>query len=233
MTEIAPSDTVPARRDLVDQVYERVKALLAERIWVGSENLSDASLAQSLGVSRTPVRMALSRLQSEGLVQRAPGRGWSVSSLTAKDIEEIFDIKESLEAFAVDRAAAQISPGDAEGLQEILTQMRQAMHAGDLSAWCCADDRFHALIFRVADNPRLTDTIRRLDSQWLRYRLGYVAQEEHLAVIYEQHRRMAEAVCARDGAQAAALTLEHLRHVRTSILKIRRDVLSPFMGIKK
>jgi DNA-binding GntR family transcriptional regulator len=224
------STSDPVAKTLVDQVHDRLLTVLSNRIWTGTESLGDAGLAQSLGVSRTPVRMALARLESEGLVRKVPGKGWAPTPLTLQDIQEIFDMKEALEALAARQAAEQMTPGGAEALADAVGEMRTAAREHDLASWIAADDLFHAIIYEAAGNQRLQHSMQWLDSQWYRFRMGYISQEGQLALLYEEHRLIAEAICEHDGPRAADCVLKHLQYVRRSILQITRDVLMPFLG---
>lgn len=230
MTQPEPTAAMTAT-DLAGQVYTRILGILSNRIWTGAETLNDVTLAQSLGVSRTPVRLALAKLANEGLVRKMPGKGWVPIALTLKDIRDIFEIKEALEAQAVRRAAELITPAAAEELRGVVQQMHEAESRCDLRRWIQADDSFYQLLFKIDGNERLTHTIELLDSQWYRYRMGYLAQENCLGVLYEEHRPIAEAVIAGDGDGASVAIIQHLTHVRNQILKITRDVLMPFLGI--
>src|SRR5450759_3869501 len=109
MTQPEPTAAMTAT-DLAGQVYTRILGILSNRIWTGAETLNDVTLAQSLGVSCTPVRLALAKLANQGLVRKMPGKGWVPIALTLKDIRDIFEIKEALEAQAVRRAAELIHP---------------------------------------------------------------------------------------------------------------------------
>lgn len=220
-----------SNKNLVDETYERILQLLSDRIWTGTENLSDAGLAQGLGVSRTPVRMALSRLESEGLVRKAPNKGWSPIPLTLKDIEDIFDLKEALEVLAVRRAAARITPQAAAILTTAIADMQSAATTDDLRRWISADDRFHQYIYEVVGNERLARSMGWLDAQWYRFRMGYLAQEGDLTRLYAEHLAIAEAIAGGNDDAAANAIAAHLGHVRDAILRITRDVLMPFTGM--
>jgi DNA-binding GntR family transcriptional regulator len=217
--------------NLVDQVYEQIVGLLTERLWTRAEDLSDLSLAQKFGVSRTPVRMALARLESEGLVQRVPGRGWFASPLTTKDIEEIFDLKVTLEPFAARQAAEKITPDLATALLAIIEDMKRAADDKSLEEWSAADMRFHDLLFRIAGNDRLRQFVTRLSSQWYRYRVGYITPPGQMDVLWEEHRVIAEAIAAGNPDLAADNSRKHIQHTRTRLLEITRSILAPYLGV--
>jgi DNA-binding GntR family transcriptional regulator len=216
--------------DLVDNVYDQVVATINGRGLIGPDDISDGVLAQQLGVSRTPVRMALARLESEGLVRRVHGKGWVVITPTLKDIEDIFDVQETLEMLVVRKAAERIGPEASARLMLIADELKRAAEGGDLGEWFAVDQRFHDLLYTVVGNDRLTRYMGQLASQWYRFRAGYIAIEGQLAVLYQEHRAIAEAIVARDPDRAAECVLQHDRHIRQNLVTIVRNILAPFQG---
>lgn len=226
------ADAQPSRTDgtLVDFVYDELVNLVTGKGFVGPDDLSDARLAQDLGVSRTPVRMALARLESEGLVCRVRGKGWIVSPLTIKDIEDIFDLQELLESFTARQAATKMTPEAAAKLMKTVDDMKQAAAEGDVQEWFAADERFHDILYEVVGNERLRRFMGRLAAQWYRFRMGYVALEGQMAILYEEHRKIAEAIVSGNPDLAAENVVKHDRHIRDNLVNITRNILEPFLG---
>jgi len=217
-------------KNLEIQVYEQILTLLPRQGLTDASNFTDQKIAQTLGVSRTPVRMALARLESEGLVRKAPGRGWIAAPLTLKDIEEIFDLKEILETIVARTAAEKITPESAEALMNILDEMKQIAAEENLEKWFGADDRFHDLLLNLVGNERLKRFLKRLNSQYFRFRVGFTMMDGRMAAAYEEHRQVAEAIVSGNPELAAENTLNHLRHIRTNLVSIIKKILIPFMG---
>jgi DNA-binding GntR family transcriptional regulator len=222
---------VKTHENLVDRVYDQIVALINDKgLLMSQEDLGDVRLAQRFGVSRTPVRMALARLESEGLVHRVPGKGWIIASLTLKDIEDIFDLQEILESFAARRAAEKISPDTAADLMKIVDEMKEVAGEGNSDKWFAVDTRFHDLIYEVVGNDRLKRMMSQLTAQWYRFRVGYVALNGQMHILYEEHCRIAEAIVSGDPDLAAESVLEHLRHIRGNLVSILDNILVPFLG---
>ncbi|MGQ9779774.1 MAG: GntR family transcriptional regulator [Bacillota bacterium] len=224
------STPAESEKSLEDQVYDQLLNLLLKRGVADTGTLSDQSVAESLGVSRTPVRIAFARLESEGLLLRSPGKGWALAPLTPADIEEIFELKEVLETMVARKAAMKITPAVAETLKAIVEEMRQISAEGNLEKWLEVDDRFHDVLFGLSGNERLKRFVKQLNNQYHRFRVGFLMTEGRMLSSYEEHRAIAEAVMARDPDLAVENTLKHLHHVRSNLLSIMEKVLIPFLG---
>jgi len=212
-------------------VYQQILTYVYERSLLSPEILSDVALAETLHVSRTPVRTALARLESEGLVRKVPGRGWRTLPLTAVDVEEIFDLKEMLEAHAASRAAQIITPAQSAELLGIVSDMEQAAAAGDTARERETDLRFHNLLYHIAGNGRLAQMQFRLDSQWYRLRRGHIMQRGVMQQSTQEHRLLAEAIAAGDAALAGERARQHLRRLRNNLLDIMNNIIKPFLSI--
>jgi DNA-binding GntR family transcriptional regulator len=217
---------------LVDQVYEQIQEMLYNRGLSGVESLSAGGLADSFGVSRTPVNMALIRLESEGLIRRASGKGWVTVPLTLKDVEEIFDLKDVLEPLMVRRAAENITPEAAAELSRALVAMEEASETGDLDAWLLADRRYHDLLFQLAASQRLHQFLRQLNHQLYRLWIGYSAMEGRMAVSCAEHQSLGQVIMAGDADRAAREALRHSQSLRDNLTEVIKNVLIPFLGRK-
>ena len=207
-------------QDLVEQAYQQIQSLLYHRGLTNTETYSDVTLAETLSMSRTPIRAALTILENEGLLQRVPGKGWSTIPLTITDVNEIFYLKEVLECRVAYEAAARISPESAQAVQLAMDDLKKATETGDLEAWLSADYRFHQLLFDAAGNERLQRFITQLDNQWYHFLVAHILAEGSIAAMYDEHRRIADAVVAHDSELAADCMCKALRQRRTSIEKL-------------
>lgn len=215
---------------LVDQVYKQIIERLYSRGLAGYESLSAGRLADTFGVSRTPVNMALVRLESEGLIKRSPGGGWEVVPLTLDDIEEIFDLKDVLDPLMAQKAAENITPEMAEELRKVMDDMKRTTSSGDIDGWVAADVHYHDLLSEIAGNKRLRRFQEALNHQFYRLWIGYSSMEGRMAVSYAEHRRIGEAVCKGDPEAAAKKAYNHTRSLRKSLIDVVRSVLVPFLG---
>lgn len=215
---------------LVDTVYEQILSWLNDRGLTGTETLHAASLAEELRVSRTPVNMALVRLECEGLIEKNDGKGWATIPLCLKDIEGIFDLKDLLEPLTVRRAAERITPQAAETLLSIVEEMERASAANDLESWLAADRRYHDLLHDLAGNRFLKRFQEQLNNQLYRLEVGHFAMEGRMETACAEHRQVAEAIAAGQPEQAAECALAHIRALRESMLNVVKNVLIPFLG---
>ncbi|MBN1316072.1 MAG: GntR family transcriptional regulator [Anaerolineales bacterium] len=215
---------------LVDQVYEQILDFLYYRGLSGIEVLSVGNLAEKFGVSRTPITMALVRLESEGLIKRSSAKGWATVPLTLADITEIFDLKDLLEPMVAKKAAENITPQAAEELESIMNLMEAASEARNLENWLSADHRYHDLLFRIANNQRLWKFQEELNKHLYRLWIGYSSMEGHMAISCVEHREVGEAVVAGDPELAEARALYHSQSLRKSLIDVVENVLIPFLG---
>lgn len=224
MNDRAQSET------LADQVYQSVLDLLYQRDLTGAESLSPAGLAESLGVSRTPVNIALARLEGEGLICKTGGKGFILAPLGLEDIKEIFELKMALEPLTARLAAERATRETGLALLAIVEEMEDASQAQDLDAWLDADLRFHKHLFRLARNSRLTQFQSQLNHQLYRFWVGYSSMEGHMVESCVEHRLVAEAVAAGDADRAAQTARNHVHSLRNSLLDVVKNVLIPFLG---
>lgn len=156
----------------VDAVYGTLKSRILRNQRSGGSQLLEDAIAAELGVSRTPVREALARLESEGLVEPIPRHGYRVLPITIDDIREIYEVLSPLETVAAE-LLAQKKPNTVEvkALQEAVDRMAAALKADDLDAWAEADEMFHARLVDLCGNRRLARVAHLLFAQSHRVRL--------------------------------------------------------------
>jgi len=216
-------------QSLVDQVSESILSMLNDRLSLTPERLSVSSIAADLGVSRTPVTMALFYLASAGLIRRNAD-GWYTSPLRVEDIQEIFEIKEALGPLFMAKAAERITPEVASKLLRQVQAMEEAAEQNDVNRWLKADEAYHGLLFETIGNSRYQALQNQLNSQIYKLRAGQMVMGERMLASTCEHRAMAEAVVANDPDTAARLTVEHVRRLKASLLNLVQDVLIPMWG---
>ncbi|MCC6197781.1 MAG: GntR family transcriptional regulator [Burkholderiales bacterium] len=213
---------------LGDQVYRRLRESLGSHAIVPGQRRQEAALALQLGVSRTPVREALARLASEGLIS-ADGRSFTVPVLGDADVDEIYELRELLEPAALSRVAASgIAPAALAELAAALDDAQAAEERGDAEAFIEANARFHAGWHARVANRRL---LRALDLY-----IGHVRYLRVLTLNYPDARKAALSgmrkihgvLRRRDGERAVPVMREHLRvarqHLRIVLDDIAREV---------
>lgn len=216
--------------NLVDSVYDQILSWLNERGLTGPEMLHAATLAEELEVSRTPVNMALVRLECDGLIEKSKGRGWTTVPFRLEEIEGIFDLKDLLEPFTARRAAENVTPKAAAELLSIVKEMERASETKDLESWLAADNCYHELLHDLAGNRFLKKFQEQLNNQLYRLEVGHFAMEGRMETACGEHRQIAEAIAAGQPDRAAESALKHIRTLRTSMLNVVKNVLIPFLG---
>ena len=206
-----------------------VKALLTIRelilagVLAPGKRISELSVADRTGISRTPIRAALQRLEEEGLVETIPSGGFAVKSFSQQDVFDAIEVRGALEGLAARLAAERGSTARLGPLHACLQELDEAVEAAiakqdDFSRYVTANARLHALIVDLAESPTLARQIERAVALPFASPSGFVmAQavmpESHrvLLVAQDQHRCVVEAITNHEGARAEAIMQEHAR----------------------
>jgi DNA-binding GntR family transcriptional regulator len=182
--------------------------------------ISENKLAETLGISRTPIRQALQRLEAEGLITKSDSSRFTVSLVTPKQVEETCDLLQIIDTFLFTQAAKKMSKEDREELLSISREMTEQAKKDDRDSWSKADNKFHDLIFKTADNQMMANIAlvnrRKIQRFWTRS----AQYESRLEVCSKEHEVLATAIANKDFASIDPAVAEHINHMRTSILKI-------------
>jgi DNA-binding GntR family transcriptional regulator len=216
--------------DRATRAYREIREAILTLTFQPGQQLQETFLAQWLGTSRTPVREALRRLQSEGLVESVSTRGVVVAQVSVDDVENAYYVIEMLEGLASRLAAERLSADDAVAVQAILDQMRAAAAAVDLEAWVRLDAELHDTIRAIAANPKLTQVaglvypvIERVRNIFLREG----PEPDRVATATADHCAMGEAILARAPDRAEALTRQLFAKARQDNVRLLRHWVSP------
>lgn len=187
-------------------VFEALRDAIRTGVLKPGERLMEIQLAEQLGVSRTPVREAIRKLELEGFVIMMPRRGTYVANLSIKDINEVFEIRSSLDSLASGLAAERITPDELEQLQRLLVTIGEAIKDGDMERIVKADMQFHDLLYQASRNSRLISIIWNLREQLTTFRARSMAYPGRLEATLLEHRRLVDTIAQGDvlGAQKAA-----------------------------
>lgn len=209
---------------LGERVYRSLRgAILAGRLEPG-ERISEFELAAALKVSRTPLREALQRLESEGLVLAEPGRGTVVRGLTPTDLAEIYEIRRNLEALAARLAAARITPEELESLKAHLELMEFFTQRERWENVVEQNIAFHSTIYRASGNRRLADLLYALQ-EYVQGTRGYALRVPGRAPhALAEHQALYQALAARDAERAAELAATHVLNTSQQVLSAEAEV---------
>ncbi len=196
---------------LWERVHRHLRdEILANRLPPGTV-LGEVTLAESLGVSRGPVREALGRLAAEGLVTIRPRRGAVVSALSAQEFLEAYQVREALEVLATRLAVPRLEPADLERLQDLVEQQAALADAGDVDAFFLANSAFHDLLVTRSGNQTLLEMYRQLVGHMGRYRMRSLALRGTLKRSVAEHRAILRAAGAGNVERTVRLLAEHIR----------------------
>lgn len=194
---------------------ERVYAHLREEILAGrippASVLQEVLLAESLGVSRGPVREALGALAAEGLVTITPRRGAVVTALTKRDFMEAYQVREMLEAQAARLAVPRMSEAELAALDGEIEQMLRCSARNDHTGFFASNAAFHEAFVVASGNTKLVEVYRRLIGQMTPYRRPSALLRGSLDRSIVEHQGIMIAARARDSERAAELVLDHIR----------------------
>jgi DNA-binding GntR family transcriptional regulator len=200
------------RPSLTDKAYDHVRdAILHGEIPVGTV-LAEATIADELGISKTPVRQALQLLRTEGLLEVGPRRQLVVRGFSVGHRNEILRIREALEKIAVETACTEMSIEDIDMLRLILMRQRRAADAQDEEGFLELDEQFHILIATGANLPIVARLLEQMRGFARLMRLGRTQPPEHLQDIVPEHTRIVDALESRDVQAALTALQEHLHH---------------------
>lgn len=215
---------------LWERVYAHLReAIFAERLGAGAE-LQEVALSRELGVSRGPVREAIGRLASEGLVTVRPRRGAVVRSLSPAEFLELYQVREALEAAAARLAVPRLGSEGIARLRELTDAMARFAQDDQLDEFFQANADFHDAIFVAAGNRKLREMYRQLLGQMGRYRTRSVALRGNLQRSVLEHRAVVDAAAAGDVEEAVRLMSEHIRVPQLRLNELGDDELRDILG---
>jgi DNA-binding GntR family transcriptional regulator len=207
------------RAKITDWVFEELKGAIIDLRLPPGEPLREATLADSLGVSKTPVREALTRLELEGLVESTSFKGAVVSSYTRRDLVELYELRELLEIWAVREAATSMGSDALARLDDLMEAGERLRAEGRTDALEGSIDEFDGFLFEQVTNRRISALIDNLRAHLTR--IGRLTAEipGRLATSVDEHALIADALRRRDPDAAAAALRKHIASVRDDQLK--------------
>jgi DNA-binding GntR family transcriptional regulator len=208
---------------LVDAAHQAIKKAIRENVYAPGYQAAEAEIARQLGMSRTPVHEAMTRLQEEGLVKILPRRGILVCALTPEDIAEIYEVIIALEGAAAERIAASAADARAtllKRLEDATSAMQQALEKDDLLAWAKADEQFHDALVVGCGNRRLSRMISTVTDQSHRSRMFTLHLRPRPTASAGEHREIIAAIAKGDAVDASRAARLHRQRARDEILPL-------------
>lgn len=184
--KVAVNEYLPLR----DVVFNTLRQAILNGELAPGERLMEIQLAERLGVSRTPVREAIRKLELEGLVTMVPRKGAEVAGITEKGMKDVLEVRKALEELAVELACQKITKEHIQHLEEHLKKFEVAINTGNLTDIAEMDVDFHETIYSATDNEKLVQMLNNLREQMYRYRVEYIKDKETRTVLLKEHREI-------------------------------------------
>ncbi len=209
---------------LRDVVFNTLRqAILTGELKPG-ERLMEIHLAEKLGVSRTPVREAIHKLELEGLVTMSPRRGAAVAQITEKSMSDVLEVRRAMDALCAELACERISDEELEQLKKACEEFEKATQTKDVKLIAQADVNLHDIILQATGNQRLVQLVNNLSEQMYRYRFEYIKDFSQHENLVEEHRMIYEGLLERDKERASKAAKLHIDNQKKTIIRqIRMD----------
>jgi DNA-binding GntR family transcriptional regulator len=222
---------IPVKLDtykpLREVVFEALREAIISGVLKPGERMMEIQLAEQLGVSRTPVREAIRKLELEGFVVMIPRKGAYVAGISLKDIADVFEVRAALEALAAALAAERITDDELEEMERMLVRKAEYIESNRFAELIEVDTEFHEALYRASRNTKLEQIIHNLREQIQRFRTTTLAYPGRMRESLSEHRKLLEAISERDVARAAQLAQEHIENAENSMLEALRNTGFP------
>lgn len=203
---------------LPQRAYHIIRLAIRDLILPPGKTILEREMAEVLQMSRTPVREALVRLETEGVVRLIPRRGFIVEPIEREDLKQIYEIVERLDGLAVSLATAKVGEGEIDQLESLIEQQEEALEQKNLKKWAILDDQFHDLIIDYAKNKRLRTVIDSHSDQLYRARLFTINHRPFPFHSIVEHKAIISCMKAKDSNAAGVLMQSHRNRARNEIL---------------
>ncbi len=210
------NDYLPLR----DVVFNTLRQAILRGEMEPGERLMEIQLAQKLGVSRTPIREAIRKLELEGLVVMIPRKGAEVAHITEKDMKDVLEVRCTLEELAVSLACKKTTPEKIAELKKANKVFEAAIVSKDVVSIVEADVQFHDTIYAMAGNQRLIQIINKLREQMYRYRLEYVKDARTHSILIDEHNDIIEKMGKKNVDDAKNMMRQHILNQEKGIIRL-------------
>lgn len=206
--EVTMNEYLPLR----DVVFNTLRRAILRGELKPGERLMEIQLANKLGVSRTPIREAIRKLELEGLVLMIPRKGAEVAEITEKNLRDVLEVRCALEELAVQLACDRIDGSGLKELHEAADRFRNILDSDDITQIAQADEAFHDVIFTATGNQRLIQLLNNLREQMYRYRIEYLKKKECYPQLLDEHESIIHAIESQDKDMAMQITGQHINN---------------------
>ena len=206
MLKVNMNEYLPLR----DVVFNTLRQAILKGELEPGERLMEIQLAERLGVSRTPIREAIRKLELEGLVLMIPRKGAEVAKISEKSLRDVLELRRSLEELAIELACQRMTEEEIDELEDAQRAFRKAVDSKDVLLMAETDEKYHEIIYQGTKNSRLVQILNNLREQMYRYRLEYIKDADKRQILLIEHDNILKAVRNRKVAEAKAAMREHI-----------------------
>lgn len=221
LSKVNLNDYKPLREVIFNTIRE---AIIVGELKPG-ERLMEVKLAEKMGVSRTPVREAIRKLELEGLVEMLPRKGAHVADLSVKDIMDVLEVRSTLDGLASYLSATRITDDEIKELKHSLGQFVNCVEKDNLQGSIKKDVEFHDIIYRSSRNDKLIQISNNLREQVQRFRVIYIKDHSSSRELVREHNAICDAITNRDPDAAMIFANKHIKNQEEAIIRaIKRDL---------
>ena len=217
--EVTMDEYLPLR----DVVFKTLRQAILRGELKPGERLMEIKLANKLGVSRTPIREAIRKLELEGLVLMVPRKGAEVADITEKSLNDVLEVRKALEELAVQLACERMSKEAFEELKQAAERFKEILDNDDVTKIAEADVAFHDIICQATENQKLIQLVNNFREQMYRYRVEYLKKKECYPQLLEEHQAIIRAIEQGNKEVASQLMGEHIENQVTAVTSSLRD----------
>ena len=205
---------------LRDVVFNTLRQAILRGELKPGERLMEIQLANKLGVSRTPIREALRKLELEGLVNMVPRKGAEVADITEKSLRDVLEVRKALEELSVQLSCEKITEEEIEELKRVAERFKDTLNDQDVTKIAEADVAFHDVIYTATDNQKLILLLNNLREQMYRYRVEYLKKEEAYPQLIAEHEELIDNISKRNKEEATRIMCEHIDNQVATVINV-------------
>ena len=218
--EVNMNEYLPLR----DVVFNTLRQAILRGELKPGERLMEIQLANKLGVSRTPIREAIRKLELEGLVLMIPRKGAEVAQITEKSLRDVLEVRRALEELAVELACDRMTEQGLADLEQAEEEFEKVLTNDDITVVAAADVAFHDAIYQATNNQKLILLLNKLREQMYRYRVEYLKRKECHPQLLAEHRNIIQAIKEGEREKAIHITCQHIDNQVETVSVLLREI---------
>ena len=216
--EVNMNEYLPLR----DVVFNTLRQAILRGELKPGERLMEIQLANKLGVSRTPIREAIRKLELEGLVLMIPRKGAEVAEITEKSLRDVLEVRRALEELAVQLACEKITKEEIRELERVAKEFQQVVNSSDITEIAEVDVCFHDIIYTATDNQKLIQLLNNLREQMYRYRVEYLKRDGVFPQLIAEHEAIIRHIENNEKEKATEVMCRHIDNQVETVIDVIR-----------